>query len=115
MNDEKFKLLRTRKSTYIDSLKIEQEKSVPARDRLLSVESRNGAYKVRSELLKDLLQRSFNLKKNNLNFKDTNDPDFATISKSYIFSDTFAEFKHKLPICTCMENDEGLKDCIMYK
>ena len=66
MSDENFKPLGSRKrkrqhkSIYIYCLEITEEKSVPERNSDLSYEKVNDAYKVRSELLKDLLQRSSN-------------------------------------------------------
>ena len=103
-----------KKSTYIGSIEITEVKSVPERNSDLSYEEVNGTYKVRSELLKDLLQRKYNIQKNNkLNFKDTSNPDFLVIKRSFRYPETFDEFQRKLTVCKCIESTEGLKESIM--
>ena len=62
-SSRKRKRQQNKKITYIDSIEITEVKSVPERNSDLSYEEVNGAYKVRSELLKDLLQRKFNIQK----------------------------------------------------
>ena len=72
-----------------------------------------GQYRVRKELLNDILLRKEILKNTNYYTHEKKDPDYAIIRHNYKDSKTFQMLDEKLEYCMCIRTADRLKRSIM--